>query len=93
MARLILEFNHEELNQLQFPVMVEMWDRVMGNGINNRKMCAYRKQFNEQERQLIRRYYNIFYGWYLRTGTPQHHRMKPTTYQLLERAIQFFATQ
>jgi hypothetical protein len=90
MPRLIIEFNHEELNQLQFPVMIETWDKVMGcNRIKNK----YNNQFSEQERQLIKRYYNIFYKWYLRTGTPQHHRMKPTTYQLLERAIQFFATQ
>ena len=90
MPKIVYEFNHEELNRLQSPVMVEMWDKIMGcNRIKNK----YKDQFNEQERQLIRRYYNIFYEWYLRTGTPQHHRMKPATYHLLQRAVQFFATQ
>jgi hypothetical protein len=85
--KIMVGFERKELNQMGYPVMVEMWDKVMTSGRGKRR---YKEEFTE--RDLIRRYYNLFYGWYLRTGTPDMHIMKLKTYDLLNRAIGFFAS-
>lgn len=87
--KIITRFEREELNQMQYPVIVESWDRKMGSFSFKRK---YRNEFTENERKLIRNYYNKFYRWHLVVGTPEYHDMKIKTYELLNRAISFFAT-
>lgn len=79
----------EDLNKMGYPVMVEMWDRVMGTGSGKRRFKA---EFTKEEQRLIREYYKIFYGWMMRTGTPAESKMQFKTYQLLQRAIGFFAS-
>lgn len=85
--KLRLAFDRDELNAMQYPVMVEMWDRL-----NKRKRKLYNEEFTEAERDTISRYYRLFYDWYLRRGTPEEHVMARTTYELLNRAIAFFAS-
>lgn len=87
--KMMIELSKDELNALQYPVVVEMWDKVMGSASKKRK---YREQFTETERDKIRVYYNMFYRWYLKSGTPDKATMSPDTYQLLQRACNFFGT-
>lgn len=85
--KMMIELSREELNNLQFPVMVEMWDKVQGSISKKRK---YKLQFTNQERETISRYYKIFYNWYLVKGTPEKAVMNLKTLLILERAINFF---
>ena len=85
--KIMLSLSREELNQLQYPVLVEMWDKNSG-----RIRREYNKQFTETERELVRRYYSVFYSWYLKSGTPEQAVMLPNTLDILRRAIHFFAT-
>lgn len=86
-------FSQEELDRLQYPVLVEGWDRIGGVRAGGKQRKAYRKEFTPDERRTIQRYYTIFYHWYLITGTPEHYRFrKLKTVDLLQRAINFFAT-
>ncbi len=87
--KVMLQLNTEEINELCYPVVVEMWDKVMGAGSKRRK---YHNTFNEQERDTIRRYYKKFYKWYLVTGAPKETTMKPETLILLQRVCNFFGT-
>lgn len=77
---------------VQYPIVVEMWDKVVGRNNTGRKNRAWLASFTEDERRTIHRYYNLFYRWYLRTGTPQYVIMRLKTLHLLQRAVHFFAT-
>lgn len=79
-------FTHDELQRLQYPVLLDLWDKFK-DGQRRRKYLA---KFNESERALLSKYYNIFYKWYFSTGTPQEHFMKITTYEFLNKAIYWF---
>ena len=74
-------------------VIVEVWDRVVPHmsrsGSKNRK---YKEAFTEQERAIISRYHTKMYDWHLRSGHQDEIGMSLSTYQLLERAANFFAT-
>lgn len=85
--KMMLQFNHDELNQFGYPVIVESWQRVQGSMSHRRK---YHETFTEKERDVIARYHRIFYGWYLRTGTPESATMSVDTYNLIVRACNFF---
>lgn len=87
--RMKVSLYRNEINQLQYPVVVEMWKHISFSGSKQRK---YHAEFNENERRIIRDYYNRFYDWYLRTGTPEEVSMFPETLKLLKRAINFFGT-
>lgn len=70
-------------------VIVEMYDHK-GYGRGKRE---YLKQFSDKERKVISAYYSKLYGWYLRTGIPRNGvEMKMSTYKLLCRAANFFAS-
>ena len=86
---IMISLNHEEINDLCYPVVVEQWDKVMGAGSKRRK---YLKAFTDKERDTIRRYYKKFYRWYLVTGAPEQTTMRPATLNLINRATAFFAT-
>ena len=86
--RLALELSHEELNQLQTPVVVERWDKKSGG----RAKRAWLAEFTEAERQKALYYYRMFYSWYLIKGTPQSHFFKPGQLQFIERLVNFFGT-
>jgi hypothetical protein len=85
--KMMIALDRDELNALQFPVVVEMWDKVRGSMSKRRQ---YNKEFDEKERAVIRRYYNLFYSWYLRKGTPESAVMTLATYNLIQRACNFF---
>ena len=60
-----LELNQQELNDLQCPIIVEMWDRVVGSGCGGRERRAYHKEFTEKERKLISYYHKLFYNLFV----------------------------
>lgn len=88
MVKLQTVFEYKELDALQYPIIVQCWDKCMGSMKFKRN---YNKEFTEQERALIRSYHKIFYDWAMRRGTPQEHVMKYATYTLMQRAVEFFA--
>ena len=84
-----LILNHEEIQALQYPVVVEMWDKKNGGRVKR----AWLQEFpTEAEREKARYWYLKFYGWYLRTGAPQEISVRPSTLKFLERLINFFGT-
>lgn len=85
--RLITVFEYDDLKRLQPGILVEMWDRILSTGMGKRN---FYHEFTESERATIKEYYKIFYRWHLVTGIPQEYRMKISTYQLMERACNFF---
>lgn len=87
--KIFTAFEHNELEALQTAIIVEMWGKVLSGGRGKREFKA---QFTDQEQALIRRYYQVFYKWHLKTGIPQLHRMKVSTYELMKRAVAFFAS-
>lgn len=86
--KLVTVFNHDELIALQSAIIVEMWDRVLGTGTGKRKFNA---EFNAEEREFIKKYYKIFHKWHMGTGIPQKHEMTISGYELIRRAVKFFA--
>lgn len=78
-----------EIDALNPSIVVEMWDFVKGSMSRRRK---YNEAFTEDERKTITSYYNKYYGWTQRTGIPAEVKMKISTYELLKRAGDFFAT-
>ena len=88
-----LELDNQELNDLQTPIIVEMWDKIGGQAACGSKRRAYHKEFNKKERKLISYYHKLFYNWYMVKGTPQKHQFKTmVNIQLIKRAVNFFAT-
>ena len=86
---LAVELNCDEINALQFPVVVEMWDhRTFG-----RVKRAYLREFpTKSERQRVAYYYKKFYRWYLIKGTPQTAFFKPEQLRFINRVVNFFGT-
>jgi hypothetical protein len=74
---------------VQYPVVVEMYDKVKERGSKQR---AYHAEFDETERKIISKYYHKFYRWYLVSGHPRRIMMKIKTFHLLQRACNFFGT-
>lgn len=69
-------------------VIVETWDhKNYGRGKR-----SYKQLFTEKERRQIARWYKHIYNWYLRTGLPRRFTMSLETFNLLDRAANFFAT-
>jgi hypothetical protein len=87
-VRVALLWSGAELREMGYPILVERWDYVLKTG---KGMREYRRLFDEPERKTISRYHTIFREWYLNGGTPGEHEMTLRTYNLLVRAIKFFA--
>lgn len=86
--KMMVQLNSDELNALQYPVVVEMWKHIEQSGSKRR---LWLKSFNEAEREKARHWYRMFYDWYLRKGTPQSQVMSPSTLMWLEnKMIPFF---
>jgi hypothetical protein len=93
MPRLVLEFNRDDLSAMQYPVVVEMWDKVVGRDNAGSKQRKYHAEFTEQERAIISKYYLMFYRWYLVKGTPEKYTWPSLQeLQLVQRAVNFFGT-
>lgn len=87
--KIAIELNRDELNQLQYAVVVEMWNENVG-----RVRRAFDKEFpNSADLQQARYWYNIFYDWHLRKGTPEYFIFRgPDTLIFVKRLINFFGT-
>ncbi len=87
--KLVLELNQQELNNLQTPIIVEMYDKIKESGSKRR---AYLKEFNEKERKKISAWYTLAYRWYLKTGTPQRFVFRSVeSVNFVKRVVNFFA--
>jgi len=87
-----LQMDTQELNELQYPIIVEMWDTVIGRNNCGSKHRKWLAKFTEKERKLISYYYKLFYNWYLVKGTPQQHTFKSIgNINLIQKAVNFFA--
>jgi hypothetical protein len=83
----MVALDREEMNGLQYPVVVEMWKHIE-SGSGRRKYLA---TFNESERAKIKLWYEKFYGWHLRSGLPESVVMSPDTLLWLQtKVIPFF---
>ena len=87
--KLVTVFEREDLLKLQPGIIIEMWRNVMQSGSKKRK---YKEEFTVSERGHITRQYKIYQTWYYQTGIPDTHKMPIHIYQLMQRAVHFFAT-
>jgi hypothetical protein len=84
-----MELGRDELANLGFPVMVENWEKRKSGRVKR----AWLREFNESERRYLSAMYQLFYRWYLVTGTPGHFTFREMAhFELVRRAINFFAT-
>jgi hypothetical protein len=92
-ASLYMRLDEEEIAGLQYPIVVEQWDRIgsvrTGYG---RQRRAYLKEFDVNERIKAGRWYRKFYQWYLVAGPPQELKITPQEYVFIQRLVHFFAT-
>lgn len=69
------------------------WGKVVTPGEHSgSKNRAYRKEFDERERETLSRLHAKAYGWELRTGYPDWICLSMENYLLLVRAGDFFAS-
>jgi len=85
---LAIILNRKEINELQFSVLVEMWDK---------KSCgkwkrAWIKELDTAERAKAGLWYKRFFSWHLVRGTPEEIRIKPETLIFLKKLIHFFGS-
>lgn len=80
------------LQLVQYPIIVEMWDKIVGRETGGRRKRAWLTQFSEADRRLLSHWHQRFYRWHLVTGTPQRIIMRLSTLEVLQRAVHFFAT-
>lgn len=73
---------------VQYGVIVEMWDKKKSGRVKR----AYLQEFDEAERKLLSRWQQMFYRWHMHSGTPQRISMRLGSLELLQRAVNFFAT-
>ncbi len=86
--RIIIEYNRDDLNRIQYPVIVEGWNKIKSGRIHR----AFEAEFSEKERVTLSRFYPILRRWYLEKGTPEKAQIGVQTYNLLIRAANFFGT-
>ena len=86
-AKVEIRFNMDSIKP--FYVIVETYShKNYGHGKR-----AYLKEFTRPERKLISAYHAKIYSWYMRTGIPRDGVvMSMNTYNLLQRAANFFYT-
>jgi hypothetical protein len=90
--RLAMVLNRDELNDLGYPVVVEMWEKAVGNSASGSKRRKYQAEFTESERIKARNYRNLFHVWYLVKGTPDEYVIRPNELEFVIRLISFFGT-
>ena len=90
---LVLKVPRDEIVSLiggHYGIVVEMWYKCVGNGAVGSKRKKFHLEFDEKERRKAREMYNLFYKWYLRTGTPNYWIVSFKTITFCRRLIQFF---
>ncbi len=91
-ARMLLLIPHDTIRPIG-AVIVESWDDVVPRGIRaGSKNRKYKEAFTEEERKQLGTWHTKMYGWELRTGYPQEVGMHLSTFNLLRRAADFFAS-
>jgi len=91
--RMVLEYSREDLDALQYAVIVEMWDYTVGSSSGRRTRLLFENSFTGDERATLKRYYTLFYDWYTRRGTPAAYKFeKMEDVYLIKRATNFFGT-
>lgn len=75
------------IRTIPYPVIVEMWDKK-SFGRNKRRWL---NTFDESQRSTISRWHTKFHKWHLVTGAPEKIAIAPSTLELLQRAVAFFA--
>lgn len=88
MAKLFLFLEREELNKLQYPIIVERWDKKNDGKLKR----LFKQEFTTKERQKLYELQKLFHNWYLVKGTPKMKQFNPNTVDLIKRAVHFFAT-
>src|SRR5262245_49267338 len=68
--RAAVTLDRDEINDLGYPVVVEGWKHAVGNYSALSRRMAFHAEFNQAERKKARKIYNIFYTWYIRSGSP-----------------------
>lgn len=91
-VRLMVAFESHMIKPFS-SIIVETWNRV----VNPRERCGskYRKwlaEFSVAEREALGTWHTKMYGWEIRSGLPLEIVMSLSTYSLLERAANFFAS-
>ena len=84
-ARVIVMFPSRQVKH--WSVIVETWDhRLFGKGKR-----LYNQEFTEEERKTITQYHAKIYKWYLVWGYPDYVSMSFKTFELINRAANFFS--
>ncbi len=86
--KLSLCLEQSDLNKLQFPVVVEMWEKKNSGRIKR----EWLKEFNDSDRKKAYKIYRKFYKWHLQTGVPDSVMVMPSSYRLMQRLCNFFGT-
>jgi hypothetical protein len=89
MVQVLLSLSREELDNMQYQILPENWERVTASMTSRLK---FEKEFTEEEREIIKKYKQIFYHWYIKTGMPEEWTVRLSDLRVIQRAINFFAT-
>lgn len=90
---IVLKLNRDELSCLNYPVIVESWEKCVGPYASGSKKRKYLAEFTLAERKILSKYNQKFYRWYLVTGPPAYFMFgKVSTIALIQRAANFFAS-
>jgi hypothetical protein len=73
---------------VNFPIIAENWEHIKYGRVKR----AWEKEFTQAERNKISRYRGKFHRWYLVTGVPKRVMVNLNTLTLLQRAVNFFAS-
>jgi hypothetical protein len=60
----MVQLTSNEINALQYQVVVEMWDRI-NRSHHKHQYQLYAATFDEAERKKIKQWYTLFHRWYL----------------------------
>lgn len=88
MADLAIRYNRDELGQrIPFQIIVENFNRRYSTSPKRR---SYLVTFTLEERKEIRKWYKIFYGWYLTKGIPKSYTFTAIELELIDRMENWF---
>lgn len=71
-----------------FPVIVEAWDKKN----SGRRQREWLQAFTQAERNKLGKFHRRFYRWYLVTGVPKRVSVNMATLELLQKAVNWFAS-
>ena len=73
---------------ITYSIIVESWEKKKYGRIKR----SYLQKFDEKERQKLTKIAAKLYKWYFISGTPKNVQLSIGTIQLLQKAVDFFAT-